>query len=201
MKIIAPLVLVLLLVPTTKAAAQSNDPLSLLNALVAAEGSRDVEGATALYADDAVITNTRGRKVIGKEAIRRFVQGNVNAGIQDRVANPHVVGDAVTWSVWESTDFYVKLGVAPIEIKGRIVAQGGKIKSSTAYFPPTSLVKIRQACTTPQAQGILLFGQSCNEFLQQAKAQTESVAATLKPYSAETDYKSLQDYLNPKANW
>lgn len=63
MKIIAPLVLVLLLVPTTKVPAQSNDPLSLLNALVAAEGSRDVEEATALYADDAVITNTRGRKV------------------------------------------------------------------------------------------------------------------------------------------
>jgi hypothetical protein len=177
--------------------AQGTDPLSLLNAVVAAYNSGDVERATALYAADAVITNTRGRKFPSKEAIRQFIQTSVNARIHLEVENPQVAGDAVTWTDRESTDSLVRLGIAPVEIKIQLVAQGGKIKADTRYYPPKSLARVRRACKTPQAQDVLLFGQSCSEFIQHAKAQTESVAANLKPYSVEMDFMSLQGYLSP----
>ncbi len=197
MKAVIPLLLVLLLVPITKVTAQGTDPLSLVEAVDAALNSGDVAKTTAFYADDAVFTNSRGRKISGKEAIRAVIQANVNARIHVELVNPHVVGDAVTVTIWESNDSYVRLGVAPVEIESRVVVQGGKIKSRTLYYPPGTLVRIQRACESPQALGVLLFGQSCSDFLQQAKAHTRSVAANLKPYTAETDFMSLQGYLSP----
>lgn len=199
MKLLTPLFFVLLLVPTTNITAQGTDPLSVVKGFRAAYNDGNVEAAVNFYANDAEITNTRGRKFIGKKAIRKFTQNNLAAGERVASGDPKVTGDAATLIARVTTDFYVKLGVAPIGISGRWIVRDGKIKSETHYFPPISLVKIRQACASPQAQGVLLFGQPCNEFLEQAVAQTKSVVATLKPYSAETDYKSLQGYLSPIA--
>ncbi len=196
MKAVIPLLLVLLLVPITNVTAQGTDPLSLLNAYVAAVNSGDVERATASYADDAVITTPRGTKITGKEAIRQWLQGGINAKTQLVVVNAHVVGDAVTWTIWERADFWVRLGIAPVETRNRF-ARGGKIASRTIYYAPKSLARIRRAWCTPQAKDVLIVGLSCSEYTQLAKAHTESLAVNLKPLSAETDYESLQNYLSP----
>lgn len=198
MKAVIPLLLVLLLVPIANVTAQGTDPLSVIKGAKAAYDAGNVEAAVAFYADDAVITNTRGRKIIGKDAIRRFIQGNLKAGTRSgEMLNPQVTGDSVTWAEMERTDFFVKLGIALTEVRTQVVVQNGKINSTNSYRPPLSLVRIQQACENPQAQGVLLYGQSCSEFVQQSKAQTRSVAATLKPFSVETDFKSLEGYLSP----
>ena len=199
MKAAIPLLLVLLLVPITDVTAQGIDPLSVVVGFWTAADTGSAEAAVTFWADDAVFTNSRGAKIIGRNAIRGVIQAAINAGLHlGPIINPQVTGDTVKWTTMERTDFWVRLGIAPVEIKTQGVVQNGKIKSISNYYPPTSLVRIQRACENPQAQGVLLFGgQSCSDFLQRAKAYTRSIAANLKPFSAETDFMSLQGYLSP----
>jgi len=179
MKVIAPLLTVLLLLPVANVTAQGTDPLSVAKRYSAAQDAGEVETALAFFADDAVITNTRGSKVM---TTRGFIESNVKAGMHEgELINPQVAADTVTWSVMERTNFFLKLGITLIEVRAQAVVQDGKIKSLDKYYPPESLERLRRACESPQGQDISLFGQSCTEFLKQAEARTKSVFANLKP--------------------
>jgi hypothetical protein len=63
---------------TSQAAEEQNlDPASVLRRYMEAQNAGDLDTALALWAEDGVITNTRGRSVAGHESLNRFIRGNI----------------------------------------------------------------------------------------------------------------------------
>ena len=158
--------------------AQKIDPRSVLQRYVDAINAGDTDAALALWSADGVMTNTRGRTITGRENLRRFIQGNIAGKQRLDLESVQTVGDKVTWNNRESNDSYRKLGVAPVQITAELLIQDGMIKSWVAYFPPSEITRIEQACAMPEAQGVLLNNQPCSQFIGQAKAHTASVIAS-----------------------
>jgi uncharacterized protein (TIGR02246 family) len=154
---------------------QNTDPRSVLKRYIDAQNAGELDAALALWADDGVIINTRGRKVAGKENLSKFIQTNISRKIKQEPEAIETVGDKATWIIRESNESYRKLNVAPVQQNSQIVVRGGKIFSWVNYFPSGEIARIEQACSTPQAQGVLLNDQPCSQFIEQAKAQTASV--------------------------
>jgi hypothetical protein len=140
-----------------------------------AQNAGDLEAALELWADDGIIINTRGRSVTGKENLRRFLEGNIKRKIHQKPESMQVVEGRVTWINRESNDSYRKLGVAPVQQNSVMVIEGTKIRSLINYFPADEIARIAQDCASPQAQGVLLNDQPCDQFVAQAKAQTARV--------------------------
>ena len=174
MRILAAVILGLCAV-SQAAERQPTDPQAVLRRYIEAQNAGDLEAALALWAEDGVMTNTRGRKFTGIEGLRRFIQGNIARKIRQEPESIQTVGETVTWINRESNESYRKLAVAPVQQNSEILVQGGKIKSWANYFPPGEIARIEQACATPQGQGVLLNDQPCSQFIEQAKAQTASV--------------------------
>ena len=160
---------------TYAAEGQNTDPRSVLKRYIEAQNAGDLDGAVALWADDGVIINTRGRKVAGKENLRKFIQTNISRKIRQEPEAIQTVGDKVTWINRESNESYSKLNVAPVQQNSEVLVRDGKIISWVNYFPSGEIARIEQACSTPQAQGVLINDQPCSQFIEQAKAQTASV--------------------------
>jgi limonene-1,2-epoxide hydrolase len=160
------------------ARAQEPDPASVLKRYIEALNAGDLDTALAQWAEDGAITNTRGRRSAGHERLRQFIQGNIARKIKQEPEQIKTVGDKVTWINRESNESYRKLDVAPVQQNSEIVVREGKISSWINYFPSSEIARIEQACTAPQAQGVLLNDQPCGEFVEQAKAQTAKVLGT-----------------------
>jgi SnoaL-like domain len=146
-----------------------------LKRYIDAQNAGELDAALVLWAEDGVIVNTRGRKVAGKENLKKFIQTNISRKIKQEPEDIETVGDKVTWINRESNDSYRKLNVAPVQQTSEIAVRGGKIISWVNYFPSGEIARIEQACSTPQAQGVLLNDQPCSQFIEQAKAHTASV--------------------------
>lgn len=160
----------------SQAAEEQNlDPASVLKRYIEAQNAGDLDTALALWAEDGVITNTRGRSLAGHENLTRFIRGNISRRIRQEPENIQLVGDRVMWTNRESNESYRKLNVAPVQQNSEIVVRGGKIRSWVNYFPPSEIARIEQACAAPQAQGSLVNDQPCSQFVEQAKAQTTKV--------------------------
>ena len=172
-------IVVFALFPITYVAeGQYTDPRSVLKRYIEAQNAGELDAALALWADDGVIINTRGRKVAGQENLRKFIQINISRKIKQEPEAIQTVGDKVTWINRESNESYRKLNVAPVQQNSEIVVRGGKIILWVNYFPSGEIARIEQACSTHQAQGVLLNDQPCSEFIEQAKAQTATVSGT-----------------------
>jgi uncharacterized protein (TIGR02246 family) len=172
--IVATAVLALSVV-TYAAEAENIDPRSVLKRYIGAQNAGELDATLALWADDGVIINTRGRKIAGKENLRKFIQGNISRKIKQEPEAIQTVGDKVTWINLEANESYRKLNVAPVQQNSEIIVRGGKIISWVNYFPSGEIARIEQACSTPQAQGVLLNDQPCSQFIEQAKAHTATV--------------------------
>ncbi len=160
---------------TYAAEGQNSDPRSVLKRHIEAQNAGELDAALALWADDGVIINTRGRKVAGKENLRKFIQTNISRKIKQEPEAIQTVGDKVTWINRESNESYRKLNVAPVQQNSEILVRGSKIISWVNYFPSGEIARLEQACSTPPAQGVLINDQPCSQFIEQAKAQTASV--------------------------
>jgi uncharacterized protein (TIGR02246 family) len=159
-------------------AEQNLDPGSVLTRYIEAQNAGDLDAALALWAEDGVITNTRGRSSVGHEGLRRFIRGNISRRTKQEPENIQIAGDRVMWINRESNESYRQLNVAPVQQNSEIVVRGGKILSWVNYFPPSEIARIEQACAAPQAQGVLLNDQPCSQFVEQAKAQARKVLGT-----------------------
>jgi hypothetical protein len=157
------------------AEGQNTDPQLTMQRYVDAQNMGELEVALELWADDGMIINTRGRSVIGKENLRRFIEGNIRRKIHQKPESIQVVGNKVMWINQESNNSYIRLGVAPVQQNSEMLIEGGKIRSLINYFPAKEIARIEKACATPQAQDILLNDQPCDQFIAQAKAQTARV--------------------------
>jgi hypothetical protein len=169
-----------------RAEAQETDPLSVVQRLNAAVKAGDVEAAVALFADDAVIVNTRGRRTEGKAAIRAFWRATIAEGASapstPTAANSTIAGDKITRTRGVTTDYYRKLGVAPLTHGNEATVRDGKITRYFNYIPHAEIDRLEKACAAPQAAGLLIYGrESCAEYVQRARANTDAMLALPTP--------------------
>jgi membrane-associated protease RseP (regulator of RpoE activity) len=162
------------------AAAQTpqSDPVSVLKRLFEARNSADSEAAAALFDRDGVIVNVVGTRFAGRDDIRRFMEtAAAQKGTYD-LEQVSLAGEILTWTDLVTNPVYEKLGIAPVQVAGEAVIREGKIESFVTHFPPTSLAKFEQvcepACETAKADGVLIVGLLCPQFLVKAKAQMRS---------------------------
>jgi|SRR6185369_7415420 len=176
MRAIFALSLVAALLPRVE--AQENDPLSVIQRLNAAVKAGDVDATVALFADDAVIVNTRGKRTEGKSAIRAFWSSTISEGASGTPpTTATVAGDKVSWSKGVTNNFYLQLGVAPVTHVSEATVRDGKITRYAGYILHPEINRIEKACAAPQAAGILLFGSSCASYVQAARANTDATLA------------------------
>lgn len=165
------------------AAAQTpqSDPVSVLKRLFAARNAADADAAVALFDRGGVIVNVVGTRFAGHDDIRRFLEmTGAQKGRYD-LEQVNAAGDRVTWTDLVTNPLYEKLGIAPVQVAGEAVIREGKIESFVTHFPPYSLAKFEQvcepACETAKAEGVLIVGLLCPQFLAKAKAQMRSAAS------------------------
>lgn len=175
----AAVLIVLILGPLASFAtdAAKPDPISVMQGFFDAEHTGNVDAALAHWSDDGIFTDTRGRKRIGHDDLRKLIQGAINAKIRHEMKAPRVEGERVKWTEAETTDFYVKLGIAPVQTISDALVQMGKIKALVVHFPSAEIARIEQACQKPDAAGLLMFGLSCAEFVRLARIHTESIGS------------------------
>lgn len=159
--------------------SQPADPLTVFRAFGRAESAGAVEQALSYFADDAVLVNTRGKKYVGRANIRKFIVETTRGKAKVTVASSRVHGDTVTVIDHASTEFYEKLGIAPVENIHDVTVRRGKIISFINHLSVASVAKLQAACHTATAQGLPMFGQSCTEFATQAAAQTKAAEQKL----------------------
>ena len=159
---------------------RTNDPKSVLQRFAAAMNAGDTNAALTLWAEEAAITNTRGRMIAGKERIRRFLQANITMKQRLDPESVQVAGDKLIWNNQESNDSYRKLGVAPVQIVSEMIVRDGMIRAYVGYLPSTEIARIEQACAAPQGKEVLPNGEPCNEFIEKARAQTAKLTGASK---------------------
>jgi len=175
------LIPVLLLVssnPSLALDARHPDPVSVVAAAFAAQNVGNVDAALAMYTDDALITNSRGKPLpTGKEGVRHFHEANRAANVQFNLGpNAAVDGNKVTALTTTTIDFFEKVGLGPVEIGNVIIVDGDKIKSFVPFYPLRTVARIDVACREHGA-GILFFGRPCSEFVDGARAHTTHLIA------------------------
>ena len=153
--------------------ARNPDPVSVVAAAFAVQNVGNVDAAVALYSDDALITNTRGRAMpAGKEGVRRFHEGNRGANVQFSLgSNPVAEGDKVKFLTTTTIEFFEKVGLGPVEVENIVIVDGNKIKSFLPYFPLRAVARIDLACRERGAD-VPFFGRPCSEFVDGARAHT-----------------------------
>ena len=156
--------------------ARHPDPLSVVAAAFAAQNVGNVDAAAAFYADDALITNTRGKAApTGREGVRRFHEANRAANVQFSLGpNPMIDGNKVTTRTTTTIDFFDKVGLGPTEIGNVIIVEGDKIKSFLPFYPLKAVARIDEACREHGAN-VPFFGRPCAEFVVGVKTHTDQL--------------------------
>lgn len=132
------------------ALAQAPDPLKVMEAYDLALNEGNVDGALALFADDAVLTTQQG-ELVGKEQIRTWLERVVAQNSRVEPLNRQVAGDKVTWQ----SNFFRKdiasLSNEPLAANAEAVVQAGKIKSFSSILTPEAQAKLAAAQPAAEA--------------------------------------------------
>lgn len=140
--------ILLLLVLSGPALAQAPDPLTVLEAYDLALKAKDVEGALALFADDAVLTTRQGQ-FVGKEEIRSWLERLVTQNERIEVFGREAAGDTVTWQNKFFRADLPALKDAPLEAKAEAKITAGKIKTFSSVLTDDSQARLDAAAATP----------------------------------------------------
>ena len=146
-----------------------------IEGLFDARNAHNTEAAVAFFAEDATLTNTNGRKTIGRENIRKIMEGDGAGNAHFVLESSQTMGDRITFTDMTTRDSFRKLEVAPVQIVGEAIVQDGKIKSFIVHLPLDSIAKIEAACKTPKGEGVSLGGLPCLEYIPRAKEHAESL--------------------------
>jgi hypothetical protein len=122
------------------------DLASVIRAFDAACSRQDLDTATDLFADDAVVQVTPplpppdGSLHTGKEQIRDWLRQLLaeHCWVESRLHHV-VLGSEVVWLTRLSAAPFRRLGVNPVECTGEAVVEGGKIRSLTLTLSPMSV--------------------------------------------------------------
>jgi hypothetical protein len=120
--------LCLVLPALVRAQPPSADPTGIVENYEAARNRHDVDGALALFSDDAVVTDRTQRVYAGKDAIRRFLEQGGTRLRAVSVVDRQVVGNHVTWTERLSSQSFN----ASFQVEA--VVQSGQIKLMS-YVP------------------------------------------------------------------
>jgi SnoaL-like domain len=151
------LVLVLLLAVPSPTAAQSSDPVAVIESLDTALNAHDRDAALALFADDAVVKDGdpalgASGNFVGTDQIRSWIAAIVDPALRFHITSSgyQVAGNIVTWSWRASIADFLPLGVDPEHGTSAALIQGGKI----IFYSLASSAEWRatlHAATTPPA--------------------------------------------------
>lgn len=118
---------------------------SVLKARERALIERDMDKILGLFADDAVVTTSSGRKLLGKEQIRVWVKDQVERN-QREEAGPRQRGEnKLSWAGKVYREDWHKLGVSPLDVIQDAVIEGTKIKAFNTRFTPESAARLEAA--------------------------------------------------------
>ncbi len=144
-------VLMLATTLTVTSAAAADDPATVIDTLEAALMAKNVDGAVALFTDDAMawrtppLPNTTGT-YHGKAEVGGFWQSLIALNPQfETVGQRQVTGEQVTWTSSTGLDVWRQLGIPSLITRGKATVRGGKIAAIAISIPPESLAKVQTA--------------------------------------------------------
>lgn len=143
--LLVALVLMSAFVLTSAALAQST-PEEVATALIAAENGNDAAAATALFADDAVVTLPTG-VLDTPEAIAGWQEELAAGNFRLEAVDMAVDGSTVTWSGAISLDRFRGLGIASMAANWSLVIEDGLIKTFDFTFTPEAFVELAAGAT------------------------------------------------------
>jgi ketosteroid isomerase-like protein len=152
--------------------ARAESPLEAARALQTAFYSGDADRALALFTEDAVVINSRGRRIEGKDNLVRYVRGTTGAGLTITPDAERESGERAYWYNAESSPAYAQLGVT-VRLSHMATIRDGRIVLFVTWFTPESVAEIRRACDAEDRSHVTIFGQPCAQFAAQASAFTE----------------------------
>ena len=149
-RMVAVMVSVVLLALPGVLCAQESDPLSVVNAWVAALNAGDIDGALSYVADDAVVTivppapGTSG-VFTGKEEIRGWYEAIVGEHGVTTLSDCQVDGETVTCVNTYTADSITAMGLDSLVAEWVAVVRDGKLQSYSWTITEESLATLMAA--------------------------------------------------------
>jgi acetyl esterase/lipase len=125
-------------VPTPK-------PEVLVQKLVEAVNAKNIEGALALFAEDAVVNNGDPAPYTGTAEIRGWLEKLAGANFQIQAETPQVDGDTVVEQEIVSMDPWNAIGITSLKGVRKIKTRDGRIQSLDFSFDEASLNELQIA--------------------------------------------------------
>ncbi len=128
-------------------------PEDVAKALITAEGSNEADVASALFADDAVVTLADGSKYDTPDGVRGWQQALADGHFWLEPVNMQVDGSKVSWTGSISLDTFRSLGLASLAGVWNLDIEGGKIKTFDFQFTPEAITELTAAATVATLVG------------------------------------------------
>jgi hypothetical protein len=157
-RMVAVMVFVVLLALPGTLCAQETDPMSVIDAWVAALNAGDIDGALSYLADDTVVTivppapGTSG-VYTGKGEIRGWYEGTVGEHGVTTLSDCQVDGETVTCVNTYCGDSFTSMGLDSVVAEWVAVVRDGKLHSYTWTMSDESLAAL-MAAMPPQAMPV-----------------------------------------------
>jgi len=158
--------------------ASKPDAASIINAMDAAVGVGNVDAAVSFFADDGYNISPSGKKTVGKNDLRTLIENVwIPENLQTLPARDvKIQGEHSVFNIDISTTWLSHLGVTPIQAVNIVDIEGNRIKSIVAYWPPSSLEKLTQACDAhPDIK--TTSGTPCGDVMRAFKKYTDNLIA------------------------
>ena len=128
----------------------ASDPAAVAQALVDKENAGDVEGAVALFHEDAVVNDANGQRV-GVDAIREWQVGLAANHFHADIEPPRVDGNTASFNGSLQFDPFRSLGLDSLDASWVLEVQDGKVRTFTFTFTPESGARLQEAIQRAQS--------------------------------------------------
>ncbi|OGO53775.1 MAG: hypothetical protein A2Z32_10665 [Chloroflexi bacterium RBG_16_69_14] len=120
------------------------DPVAVVNALIAAENAFDVDAAANLFADDAVVTLPTG-VLSTPEQVRGWQTGLAQGRFHAEIGEIEADGNHASFAGTVGFDPFRGMGIDAMGSEWDLTVEEGKIKSFTYNFTPDGLERLQVA--------------------------------------------------------
>jgi hypothetical protein len=122
-------------------------PDSVALKLAEVVNARDLDGALALYADDAVVHSGGPEPFVGKAEIQGWLEDMIADNFKIEIEILEVSGDKVIEKDTMTMDSVSALGISSLTGVSEITVQGGQITALNFTFSEESLAQLQSAAT------------------------------------------------------
>jgi len=120
------------------------DPIGVVNALIAAENALDVEAATTMFAGDAVVTLPTG-VLSTPEQIREWQTGLANGHFHADIGEIATDGNHASFAGTVGFDPFRGMGIDAMGSEWDVTVDAGRISRFTYTFTPEGLARLQAA--------------------------------------------------------